>query len=55
MAGRSGARIALIYGGVSMQDQFQALARQPHIIVGTPGRVIDHIKRSSLSLANYAA
>lgn len=51
MAGQSAARAALIYGGVSMDDQFDALASHPHVIIGTPGRLIDHIKRKTLDLS----
>ena len=39
-----------IYGGQSINLQFEALRRGPHIIVGTPGRVIDHLKRGTLDL-----
>jgi len=51
MSGQSGARAALIYGGVGMDDQFKALARHPHVIIGTPGRVIDHARRRTLDLS----
>lgn len=51
MAGTSGARATVIYGGVSLDDQVDALARQPHIVVGTPGRIIDHIRRRTLDLS----
>ena len=51
MAGASGARAALIYGGVSMDDQFDALDRKPHVVIGTPGRIIDHVKRKTLDLS----
>ncbi|MBA3686311.1 MAG: DEAD/DEAH box helicase [Planctomycetes bacterium] len=54
MAGHSGARAALIYGGVSMDDQFDALARHPHVVIGTPGRIIDHMKRRTLDLSRLA-
>ncbi len=52
MAGKSGARTALIYGGVSMDDQLDALARKPHAIIGTPGRIIDHMRRRNLDLSH---
>ena len=48
MSGTSGARSALIYGGVGMDDQIEALSRNPHIVIGTPGRLIDHLKRKNL-------
>ncbi len=54
MAGQSSARAALIYGGVSMQDQFDALDRKPHVVIGTPGRIIDLIKRGSLKTSNIS-
>jgi ATP-dependent RNA helicase DeaD len=41
-----------IYGGQSYEHQFRSLKRNPAIIVGTPGRVIDHINRKTLSLSN---
>jgi ATP-dependent RNA helicase DeaD len=55
MAGASGARTALIYGGVPMDEQFRALERGPHIVVGTPGRVIDLMKRRALDLSQLEA
>jgi len=39
-----------IYGGESIQKQIFALQRGIHIIVGTPGRIIDHLKRGTLKL-----
>ena len=46
----TGARIVTIYGGQSINVQFEALRRGVHVIVGTPGRVIDHLKRGTLLL-----
>ncbi|MDR0702386.1 MAG: DEAD/DEAH box helicase [Azoarcus sp.] len=39
-----------IYGGQSMVIQLRQLARGAHVIVGTPGRIMDHIERGSLKL-----
>lgn len=39
-----------IYGGQSMSVQLRALKRNPQAIVGTPGRVLDHIRRGKLVL-----
>ena len=39
-----------IYGGQSINVQMRALEDRPQIIVGTPGRIIDHMKRGSLHL-----
>jgi len=44
-------RIEVIYGGVSMEAQTQALRRGCHIVVGTPGRLNDHLRRGTLSVA----
>lgn len=41
-----------LLGGRSLDRDFRALERQPHIVVGTPGRVIDHLHRGTLSLAD---
>ncbi|MCI0469685.1 MAG: DEAD/DEAH box helicase, partial [Nitrospirae bacterium] len=40
-----------VYGGKSIENQIKALKRGVNIIVGTPGRIIDHINRKTLSLA----
>jgi len=39
-----------IYGGEPIQKQIFALQRGPQVVVGTPGRVIDHLKRRTLRL-----
>ncbi len=46
----TGVRIVTIYGGQSINVQFEALRRGVHVVVGTPGRVIDHLKRGTLLL-----
>ena len=46
----SGIRVALTYGGASIKPQIDLLRRGVHVVVGTPGRVIDHIKRGTLRL-----
>jgi ATP-dependent RNA helicase DeaD len=43
-------RVVTIYGGQSMNVQLDALRRGAHIVVGTPGRTIDHLKRGTLRL-----
>ncbi|WP_143140103.1 DEAD/DEAH box helicase [Nannocystis exedens] len=40
-----------IYGGTPMQPQLAALKAGVHAVVGTPGRVLDHIRRRSLDLS----
>ena len=39
-----------IYGGQAYSHQLKPLKKGVHVIVGTPGRVIDHIKRKTLQL-----
>ena len=46
----TGIRMVTIYGGQSINVQFEALRRGVHVVVGTPGRVIDHLKRGTLNL-----
>ena len=41
-----------IYGGASYDPQIRALKRGVHIVVGTPGRVMDHMNRGTLKLEN---
>lgn len=43
---------ALIIGGDNIHKQYADLRRKPRVIIGTPGRIIDHIGRKSLSLKN---
>jgi ATP-dependent RNA helicase DeaD len=44
-----------IYGGQSMVVQLRQLSRGVHVIVGTPGRVMDHLERKSLALGSLKA
>ena len=46
-----GFHVLPIYGGQSYQPQLAALKRGVHVVVGTPGRVIDHLERGSLDLS----
>ncbi|MDP6445480.1 MAG: DEAD/DEAH box helicase [Pirellulaceae bacterium] len=41
-----------VYGGKPIRDQIEKLRNGVHIVVGTPGRVIDHVSRRTLSLDN---
>jgi len=46
-----GTRVLPIYGGQSMQQQLRALSRGVDVVVATPGRALDHIRRGTLDLA----
>jgi ATP-dependent RNA helicase DeaD len=50
-----GFHVLPVYGGQSMQIQLRQLARGAHVIVGTPGRVMDHIRRKTLKLDQLQA
>lgn len=45
-----GFHVIPIYGGQDIGGQFRRLKRGVHVVVGTPGRVIDHIRRGTLKL-----
>lgn len=47
---KAGGRIASCVGGMDMRDERRALAQGAHIVVGTPGRLMDHIRRGSLQM-----
>lgn len=44
-----GISLEAIYGGASMEVQLQKLRRGVHVVVGTPGRILDHLQRGSLN------
>lgn len=46
----SGVRSLAIYGGQDIERQKQKLGHCPHVIIGTPGRVLDHLRRRTLAL-----
>ena len=50
MARAKGLKVSIIFGGTSIERQIQDLKKRPQIVVGTPGRVIDHINRRTLKL-----
>jgi ATP-dependent RNA helicase DeaD len=45
-----GMRVLAVYGGESMQNQIHDLRRGVHIVVGTPGRILDHLERKTMNL-----
>lgn len=53
--GEAGARIASCVGGMDMRTERRALEGGAHIVVGTPGRLRDHIERRSLNLEGIKA
>lgn len=49
---KRGIRILPIYGGQPIERQITALKSRPQIIIGTPGRVMDHMRRRTLKLGS---
>ena len=45
-------KVLPVYGGESINRQIRALDRGVHIVVGTPGRTIDHLRRGTLNLSS---
>lgn len=50
--GFKGLKVCTIYGGESYEKQFKELKKNPQIVIGTPGRIIDQMNRGNLSFAN---
>ncbi len=50
-----GFHVLPIYGGQGYSSQLKQLKRGPQVIVGTPGRVMDHMRRKSLRLSQLSA
>ncbi|WP_111642005.1 DEAD/DEAH box helicase [Marinimicrobium alkaliphilum] len=47
-----GFHVLPIYGGQDMRGQLRGLSRGAHVVVGTPGRIMDHLRRGSLDLSH---
>ena len=47
-----GVRTAVIYGGENFERQLYSLRKKPHIVVGTVGRVLDHLERKTMRIKN---
>ena len=50
LAGKTGLRVVPVYGGQPIDRQFRALMKPPAVVVGTPGRLMDHMRRGSVAL-----
>ena len=49
-----GVRVLPVYGGQPMQRQLSRLRAGVHVVVGTPGRILDHLRRRTLDLSALA-
>ena len=45
-------RVALLYGGRSLKPEYAALKNGVHVIIGTPGRTLDHLRQRTLNLSS---
>ena len=45
-----GLKLAVLIGGAPMSKQISDIRRGPHIVIGTPGRIIDHLQQKTLTL-----
>ena len=54
LKGKKNLRIIPVYGGQSIVEQTRKLKKGVDIVVGTPGRVLDHLKRGTLKLHNIS-
>ena len=45
-------RVALLYGGRPLRSEYAALRKGPQVVVGTPGRTLDHLRQGTLDLAS---
>lgn len=52
LASGSGLKGAVLIGGSNMSHQRRDLSQKPNVIIGTPGRIKDHIERKTLNLTN---
>ncbi len=52
LAKYTGVRIVPVYGGQPIDRQFRALRGGAQVVVGTPGRLLDHLRRGTLTLQN---
>ncbi len=52
LTGESGPRVTAVYGGTSYKKQLDAFRQGAHLVVGTPGRILDHLARGTLKLAD---
>ncbi len=50
-----GVKTAVLVGGIDMMAQAIALGKRPHIVVGTPGRVVDHLSNTKVQTVSGVA
>jgi len=51
-SGLANTRVLTLCGGKPMHDQLTSLKREPHVVVGTPGRLKKHLEKGTLNVSN---
>jgi ATP-dependent RNA helicase DeaD len=54
IAGMDGVDVLAVYGGQDVAKQLKKLKKNPQIVVGTPGRLLDHIRRETVHLSEVS-
>ena len=54
LANTLGVKVLAVYGGQSLDRQLKKLEKSPQIVIGTPGRLLDHLRRKTLHLADVS-
>lgn len=49
-----GVNVLSVFGGRAVEQQIRKIKGNPHIVIGTPGRLMDHVRRKSLNLAGVS-
>ncbi|WP_285906884.1 DEAD/DEAH box helicase [Pseudodesulfovibrio pelocollis] len=55
LSGEKGIGVVAVYGGVGYKEQLDAFRDGAHLVVGTPGRILDHLVRRNLTLDHLKA
>ncbi|MUM78004.1 DEAD/DEAH box helicase [Pseudodesulfovibrio sp. F-1] len=55
LSGERGIGVVAVYGGVGYKEQLDAFREGAHLVVGTPGRILDHLVRRNLTLDHLKA
>jgi ATP-dependent RNA helicase DeaD len=52
--GKEGINVLAVYGGQDVESQLKKLKKNIHIVIGTPGRLLDHIRRETVDFSSAA-
>jgi ATP-dependent RNA helicase DeaD len=54
LEGKDGINVLAVYGGQDVESQLKKLKKNIHIVIGTPGRLLDHIRRETVDFSKAA-